>query len=108
MASPSVSADVFEAIASPARRALLAKLSNGEAPVSELAESFDMTLSAVSQHLTVLKGAGLVRMRRLGRQRLYRIDAAPLREVAEWVGKYERFWAEKLAALGEYLEEEDE
>lgn len=102
-----MSADVFEAIASPARRAMLARLAQGEAPVTALAESFEMSLSAVSQHLTVLRGAGLVHVRKIGRQRLYRIDAAPLREIAEWVGKYERFWSEKLAALGEYLEEEE-
>jgi DNA-binding transcriptional ArsR family regulator len=97
--------DVFAAIATPTRRAMLAMIAVREMPVMELAESFDMTLSAVSQHLGVLRQAGLVVQRKHGRQRIYRLTPEPLKEVAEWVRFYEPFWAEKLARLGQYLEE---
>src|SRR5882762_203761 len=92
--------DVFSAISAPARRAILSRLSEHEMPVLEIAETFEMTLSAVSQHLTVLKGAGLVTLRKAGRQRIYRLNPEPLRAVAEWVSTYERFWTDKLADLG--------
>jgi DNA-binding transcriptional ArsR family regulator len=99
------SGDVFAAIAAPARRAMLAKLAGGEMPVMELAESFDMTLSAVSQHLGVLRDAGLVSPTRRGRQRVYRLNPEPLRAVAEWLKFYEPFWIDRLNQLGQYLEE---
>jgi DNA-binding transcriptional ArsR family regulator len=98
-------ADVFGAISAPPRRALLAMLAEREMGVTEIAGSFDMTMSAVSQHLAILRDAGLVRTRKEGRQRLYRLDPAPLRTVAEWVRVYEPFWTEKLADLGRYLED---
>lgn len=99
--------DVFSAIAAPTRRAMLSQLAGRELPVQELAQSFDMSLSAVSQHLSVLRDAGLVSMRQAGRQRIYRLNPEPLKAVADWVQPYERFWADKLAALGEYLEENE-
>ncbi len=100
------SASVFHAIADPTRRALLDLLSQGEQPVQALAEHFDMTLSAVSQHLRVLREAGLVSERREGRQRLYRFHPEQLAELAEWVRQhYERFWRERLGALGRLLDE---
>jgi DNA-binding transcriptional ArsR family regulator len=83
---------------------MLARLAQREMPVLELAESFEMSLPAVSQHLAVLRSAGLVKVRKAGRQRMYRIEAQPLRAVADWVGTYEKFWGGKLASLGEYLE----
>lgn len=97
--------DVFSAISAPTRRAILARLAEREMPVQELAGSFDMTLSAVSQHLAVLREAGLVEIRREGKQRFYRLNPQPLRTVADWVRRYEPFWNRKLEALGEYLEE---
>lgn len=97
--------DVFSAVAAPARRAILGRLALREMPVLELAESFEMTLPAVSQHLAVLRDAGLVNVRKAGRQRIYQINAEPLRAIADWVQSYERFWTDKLAALGEFLEE---
>ena len=97
--------DVFQAISAPARREMLAHLAVREMPVLELAESFDMTLSAVSQHLSVLKQAGLVRARKEGRQRYYSLEPAPLRDVAAWIRGYEQFWEGKMGALGEYLDE---
>jgi DNA-binding transcriptional ArsR family regulator len=107
MASPSTQASVYDAVSSPARRALLAHLALGEARVTQLAERFDMSISAMSQHLTVLKGAGLVKARSVGRQRLYRLEAKPLKEISDWVASYEKFWSDKLAALGEFLEEDE-
>jgi len=97
--------DVFTAISAPARRAILAQLASGEMPVQKLAESFDMSLPGVSQHLAVLRNAGLVNVRKEGKQRFYRLNAEPLKDVASWVQDYEKFWTGKLAALGEYLKE---
>jgi DNA-binding transcriptional ArsR family regulator len=100
--------DVFSAIAAGPRRAILARLAQREMPVLELAESFDMSLPAVSQHLAILRDSGLVSVRKSGRQRFYRIEAEPLKAVAEWIGTYEKFWNDKLAALGEYLEKSND
>jgi DNA-binding transcriptional ArsR family regulator len=69
----------------------------------ELAANFAMSLPAVSQHLKVLREAGLVNEERRGRQRVYSIAATPLREVADWVSHYEQFWQKRLARLGEHL-----
>ena len=97
-------ADVFLAIAHPVRRALLDRLRRGEQPVLALAEPFDMTLPAVSQQLRVLRRADLIRERRDGRQRYYRLNPAPLKEVRDWMRMYERFWTKKLHGLGDYLD----
>jgi len=96
--------DVFLAIAHPARRAILDRLRRGEQPVTELAAPFAMTLPAVSQQLRVLRRAGLVQERRQGRQRVYRLNPEPLREVRDWMRMYDRFWTKKLAGLGAYLD----
>jgi DNA-binding transcriptional ArsR family regulator len=105
MSRPVASADVFQVIADPTRRALLDRLRTGEQPVKQLAEPFAMSLPAISQHLQILCEAGLVQMRKAGRQRLYRLNPEPLKQVSDWVGHYEQFWQEKLDALGNYLEE---
>jgi DNA-binding transcriptional ArsR family regulator len=99
--------DVFQAIADPTRRRILDLLSGGEQPVSDLASRFDVTLSAISQHLGVLREVGLVVGRQEGRERIYRLNATALKEVSDWVGQYERFWRERLAALGDHLEDGD-
>lgn len=99
------SADVFAAIADPTRRAILDRLSQGEQPVKQLAKPYSMSLPAISQHLKVLSAVGLVTQRKVGRERLYRLNPEPLKEVSEWVNHYEQFWQEKLNALGDYLEE---
>ncbi|WP_250125869.1 metalloregulator ArsR/SmtB family transcription factor [Chroococcidiopsis sp. CCMEE 29] len=104
MSRPAASADIFQAIADPTRRALLDRLRDGEQPVKQLAEPFEMSLPAISQHLQVLCEAGLVTQRRAGRQRLYQLNPEPLKQVSEWVSHYEQFWQEKLDALAEYLE----
>lgn len=99
------SADVFAAIADPTRRAILDRLSQGEQPVKQLAKPYAMSLPAISQHLKVLLEVGLVTQRKVGRERLYRLNPEPLKEVSNWVNHYEQFWQEKLDALGDYLEE---
>jgi len=98
------SSSVFLAIADRTRRRLLDLLATGEKPVGSLAKRFKVTLPAISQHLRVLRDAKLVRERRVGRQRLYRIDPAPLKAVSDWIGLCEHFWAAKLDALGKHLE----
>jgi DNA-binding transcriptional ArsR family regulator len=98
------SADVFAAVASPIRRSLLALLRGGETPATDLAEQFDLTQPAISQQLKVLKEAGLVGERRVGRQRLYHLNPGPLRELAEWLKEYEYFWSDRLDRLGSYIE----
>lgn len=103
MVRPLASVDVFHAVADSTRRAVLDRLSEQDLPVMELAESFDMSLPAVSQHLKVLRLAGLVTERRQGRQRVYSLVPGPLKEVSDWVDHYERFWSEKLTRLGEHL-----
>ena len=95
--------DVFHAIADDTRRALLDRLSGGEEAATSLSEAFRISQPAVSQHLKVLRNAGLVAERREGRFRLYRLQPEPLREVSDWVAHYEKFWKTKLAALGELL-----
>lgn len=95
----------FAALADPTRRAILARLAEGEATVLELAEPFDMTLPAVSKHLKVLERAGLISRRREAQRRPCRLEAGPLREVAGWVEVYRRFWDESLDRLDEYLNE---
>lgn len=103
MGHPGASADAFRAIADPTRRAILDLLSEGEQRAGELAAPFAMSLAAVSQHLRVLREVGLVSERRQGRERVYCLEAAPLREVSEWVVRYEQFWKQKLDALDEFL-----
>jgi DNA-binding transcriptional ArsR family regulator len=106
MTSRSSSGAAFRAIADPTRRAVLDLLSERERKVNDLVARFRMTQPAMSQHLRVLRQAGLVTHRRAGRERIYRIRPDPLRPVADWVGPYERFWKRKLRALGEFLERE--
>lgn len=95
----------FRAIADPSRRRMLDELARGERSVNELCELFHTTQPAVSQHLRVLRDAGLVVHRQAGRHRYYRLDARPLREVYDWSAHYQRFWEGKLGALGKLLSE---
>lgn len=97
-------ADVFSAIADPTRREILDILRQGEQPVKQIAQPFQMSLPAISQHLSVLCEVGLVTQRKQGRQRYYRLNPEPLKQVSEWVDRYEQFWQEKLDVLGNYLE----
>jgi len=95
---------VFQAIASPTRRALLDALALGESNVSDLVASVDVTQSAVSQQLAILKSAGLVEERSLGRFRHYRLRVEPLAEVDAWVGRYRAYMERQLDALGRVLD----
>ncbi|MDX2008425.1 MAG: metalloregulator ArsR/SmtB family transcription factor [Meiothermus sp.] len=101
-------ADVFDAIAHPGRRLILERLRDHEQPVHALADQFEMSRPAVSQHLRVLLEAGLVRERRAGRRRLYRLEPTRLAEVHGWVTQFEQFWQARLGALGRFLEENPE
>lgn len=97
--------DVFAAVASPARRQLLQLLlDRGPQPVQELADEFAMRRPSVSEHLRVLKDAGLVTEEKAGRQRLYRLRPEPLAQVAAWLTPYEQFWREKLVNLRDLLD----
>ena len=93
----------FAALADPTRRAILARLAQGETSVNELAEPFDMTLPAISKHIKVLEKAGLIELRREAQWRLARLDAGPLKEVADWVETYRQFWNESFDRLDDYL-----
>jgi len=95
----------FSALADPTRRAILSRLTEGEASVTELAKPFRMTLPAVSKHLKVLEQAGLIARSRERQWRPARLEAQPLRDVAEWAERYRRFWEERYDRLDEYLEE---
>jgi DNA-binding transcriptional ArsR family regulator len=96
---------VFSALADPTRRAILAHLALGETSVGELAEPFAMSLPAVSKHLNVLETAGLIRRERQGRLRRCRLTPARLKEAADWIGDYRRFWEAQLDSLARYLDE---
>ncbi len=95
----------FAALADPTRRAILARLASGEVTVNELAEPFDMTLPAVSKHLKVLEGAGLIARGRDAQRRPCRLEPAPLKEALEWLERYRKSWEERLDGLGVYLRE---
>jgi DNA-binding transcriptional ArsR family regulator len=94
----------FGALADPTRRAILARLAEGEATVNELAEPFPITVQAVSRHLKVLERAGLITRGRSAQLRPSRLQGKALREVAEWVGDYREFWQDSFDRLGEHLE----
>ncbi|HEX2050365.1 MAG TPA: metalloregulator ArsR/SmtB family transcription factor [Actinomycetota bacterium] len=96
---------VFGALADPTRRAILERLAAGEASVTELAAPFDMSMPAISKHLKVLERAGLVVRGRERQWRPARLDASPLKDVAEWAEGYRRFWEQSYDRLDEYLEE---
>jgi DNA-binding transcriptional ArsR family regulator len=95
----------FAALADPTRRAILARLAAGETSVTELAEPFEMSLPAVSKHLKVLERAGLIARGRERQWRPARLEAGPLKEVAEWTERYRRFWEESYDRLDEYLDQ---
>jgi DNA-binding transcriptional ArsR family regulator len=94
---------VFGALADPTRRAILARLASGEASVTELAEPFPMSLPAVSKHLKTLERAGLISRSREAQWRPCRLAPEALKEAAEWLDAYRRFWDESLDNLTDYL-----
>lgn len=94
---------VFAALADPTRRAILRRLARGEAPVTELAKPFAMSLPAISKHLKVLENAGLVSRGRTAQQRPARLEPAALKDAAEWLEQYRRFWEASFDRLEAYL-----
>ncbi|HEX5615093.1 MAG TPA: metalloregulator ArsR/SmtB family transcription factor [Acidimicrobiia bacterium] len=105
MARAATTSDVFNAIAEPQRREILVLLRAGERPVTELAEELGLTQPGTSKHLRVLREVGLVRDRKDGRQRLYRLDARRLRPIHEWTGGFERSWNERFDRLDAYAQD---
>ena len=95
----------FSALADPTRRAILARLASGEASVTELAKPFDMSMPAISKHLKVLERAHLIARGRDAQWRPCRLEAAPLKDAAEWIGSYREFWEQSFDRLDEYLQE---
>jgi len=96
---------VFGALADPTRRAILARLTLGETTVGELAEPFDMSLPAISKHLSVLQSAGLIEREKHGRLRRCRFNGEGMTEAANWVARYRAFWEGRFDALARYLDE---
>jgi len=95
----------FHALADPTRRAILARLTTGEASVTELASPFKMSLPAVSKHIKVLEHAGLIERSREAQYRPCRLDAGPLKDVSNWLADYRQFWEASFDRLDEYLKE---
>ncbi len=102
MPSDPLSSTLF-ALSDPTRRGLLARLATGDATVTDLAEPYEMSLAAISKHLKVLETAGLISRGRDAQWRPCHLEAAPLRDVVEWLESYRRFWDRSLDSLGEYL-----
>ncbi|MEV4278326.1 ArsR/SmtB family transcription factor [Actinoplanes xinjiangensis] len=94
---------IFAALADPTRRAILTRLAEGEATVTELAEPFDISLPAISRHLKVLENAGLISRSRSAQWRSSRLEAAPLREATAWMEHYRRFWDDNFTRLDAHL-----
>jgi DNA-binding transcriptional ArsR family regulator len=99
--------EVFAALSNPARREVLRLLLDGPKTVGEMAEHFDMRRPSLSEHLKVLRDAGLASERKSGRHRFYSLEVDPLREISHWLSPYERFWRQKLGDLSTMLDEED-
>ncbi|MBH0160464.1 ArsR/SmtB family transcription factor [Fictibacillus sp. 26RED30] len=107
MAAPAEKHDVFKAIADPTRREVLRLLSENERPISEIADHFEMSRTAVTKHLQVLTEAELISGRKEGREKIYQMHPEPLTEVKEWLSYYEKFWGNKLAMLKHLVEGEN-
>ena len=103
--SPDHLSATFAALADPTRRAILARLASGEATVTEIAAPFEMSMPAVSKHLKVLERAGLIARGREAQWRPCRLEAAPLKEVADWVELYREMWEQRLDRLDDFLRE---
>jgi DNA-binding transcriptional ArsR family regulator len=107
--APATEDRIFAALASPVRRQVLHLLrEQGPRPVNDLAGHFDMARPSFSEHLRVLREAGLVSERRAGRRRVYRLEAEPLTEVREWLHPFEEFWRERMSQLSDVLDTLDD
>lgn len=111
MARAATTTDAFNAVAEPRRRQILDLLAQGERPVNDLVEALGLAQPLVSKHLRVLREVELVQVRDEGRQRLYRLNAAPLRDIHDWLSKYRQMWDERFdamdAVLADLTQEED-
>jgi DNA-binding transcriptional ArsR family regulator len=105
MARAATTADAFNAVAEPRRRQILDALAGGERPVNDLVELLGLAQPLVSKHLRVLREVGLVEVRDAGRQRLYRLNAAPLKPIHDWVQTYQDLWTERFNRLDAVLTE---
>lgn len=94
---------VFSAVSDPTRRAILARLADSDARVTDVANDFPISLNSTSKHIRMLESAGLVRRTVRGREHILSLDAAPLAEAAEWVEHYRRFWSDQLASLDAFV-----
>lgn len=97
--------DVFQAIADPTRREVLRLLAEKERPISEITANFEMTRTAVAKHLFILSEAGLVRGEKVGREKRFRLEPAPLEDIQDWLGYFDQFWDNKLSILKHMAEE---
>jgi DNA-binding transcriptional ArsR family regulator len=105
MARAATTADVFNAVAEPRRRQILEVLVDGERPVNDLVHALELAQPQVSKHLRVLREVGAVDVREDGRQRLYRLNAAALKPMHDWVKQFEQSWSERFDALDDVLED---
>ena len=103
--TPDTLSSTFSALADPTRRAMLARLALGELSVTELAKPFEMSMPAISKHLKVLERAGLISRGREAQWRPCKLKASPLKDAAEWIEHYRKFWEESLDRLDDYLRE---
>jgi DNA-binding transcriptional ArsR family regulator len=103
MARAATTADVFNAVAEPQRRAILDALAGGERPVGELVRELGLSQPQVSKHLRVLREVGAVAVREEGRQRLYRVNGPALRPIHDWIREYEQLWSDRFDALDDVL-----
>jgi len=99
--------DVFQAVADPTRRKMLILLADKEMPIASITEQFPISRTAVNKHLHVLADAGLVQSKKVGRETRYRLQPEPLKELQKWLSFFEKYWADKLSALKEYVESDD-
>lgn len=104
--APVAGTDTFAALANPTRRKLLELLAESPSTAGHLAEQFELSRPAISEHLGVLRSAGLVRDRVDGRERIYELDAGPLADVNDWLRPFERYWRQQLSNLSDYLSKE--
>lgn len=100
--------DVFQAIADPTRRKLLTLLADKEMPIAAIKEYFPITRTAVNKHLHVLSDAGLVSSQKVGRETRYRLEPEPLVELKQWLSFFEQYWDERLAALKNFVEADND
>jgi DNA-binding transcriptional ArsR family regulator len=105
MARAATTTDAFNAVAEPRRRQILELLAQGERPVGDLVDLTELAQPVVSKHLRVLREVGLVTVRDAGRQRVYRLNPAPLRQIHDWLASFEQLWQERFSALDAVLDD---